>query len=110
MLLVARGASPRLAVLVAAGACSVVSVSSKGTLHLTPILDSVFVGDSLPPRSVTLIDPAGQLVNPGPVSWMIQPAGVATIATSGEIHGVGRGYAYVTATASGASATAPVCA
>jgi len=38
----------------------------------------------------------------------MQPAAVATVATSGEIHGVGRGQAYVTATASGASATALV--
>jgi len=106
--MVRRRVAPTLAALVAAAACFDITGSSKGTLHLTPILDSVFVGDSLPPRGVTLIDPAGQLVNPGPVSWTIQPAGVATIATSGEIHGVGRGYAYVTATASGASATVPV--
>ncbi len=97
-----------LAALVAAAACFDITGSSKGTLHLSPILDSVFVGDSLPPRGVTLIDPAGQLVNPGPVTWTMQPAAVATVATSGEIHGVGRGQAYVTATASGASATALV--
>lgn len=107
--MICRRVALTLAALVVAAACFDITSSSKGTLHLRPILDSVFVGDSLPHRSVTLIDPSGQSVNPGTVTWTIAPTTVATIdGTSGEIHGVGRGQAYVTATASGASATALV--
>src|SRR5436189_5981557 len=66
--------------------------------RLYPILDSVFVGDLLPPRVDTLWDANGNLANPGPITWTINPTSVATInATTGEIHGVSKGAAIITA-------------
>ena len=98
-----------LAAAVAAGACFDITGSSLGTLFVTPILDSVFVGDSLPARSVTLIDPAGRQVNPGPVTWTSDSVAVLTVnSATGEIHGVSKGQTRVTATASGATAKAQI--
>ena len=105
--------SPRPLVLTVAAAVAVAAcdlkTSSFSTLTLTPILDSTFVGDSLPPRVVTFFNASGQTTNPGPVTWAINPNTVATIdGTTGEIHGVGRGQALVTARYSGAVAPALV--
>jgi hypothetical protein len=56
------------------------------------------------PRDVAYYNSDGQRANPGPLSWSIGPTSVATInATTGVIHGVGKGVA--TVTASGGNAT-----
>ncbi|HEX2647829.1 MAG TPA: hypothetical protein VHO95_11435, partial [Candidatus Dormibacteraeota bacterium] len=74
------------------------------TIGLTPILDSMFVGDNLPARKVTYYDSNGQIVAPPPITWTIAPDTVATIdAATGAIHGVRKGLALVTASASGAT-------
>src|SRR5213082_566947 len=64
----------------------------------------MFVGDSRAPRDVAYYNSDGQRANPGPLIWSIGPTSVATInATTGVIHGVGKGVA--TVTASGGQAT-----
>ncbi|HEX2681504.1 MAG TPA: hypothetical protein VHQ03_09450, partial [Candidatus Dormibacteraeota bacterium] len=90
--------------LVAGVACFDVSSPLMPTIGLTPILDSLFVGDNLPARKVTYYDSNGQIVAPPPISWTIAPDTVATIdAATGAIHGVRKGLALVTASASGAT-------
>ena len=78
-------------------------------LSVTPILDSVFVGDSLPHRTVTLYDANLVPHDPGPVTWSINPDTVAAIdATTGKIHGLHKGAAVITAHAAGLTAPALV--
>ena len=90
--------------IVAAAACFDVSSPLPPILILSPILDSMFVGDSLVPRAAAYYNSDGQRANPGPLTWSIGPVSVATInATTGLIHGVGKGVA--TLTASGGQAT-----
>ena len=88
--------------LAAATACACVNVSDSGPQVLfvvAPVLDSVFVGDTLPARSVYLDDGAGHHLDPGPIIWTISPQSVATIdATTGKIVGVSKGTAVVVAT------------
>ena len=89
---------------VTAAACFDVSSPLPPILILSPILDSMFVGDSLVPRDMTYYNSDGQRANPGPLTWAIGPASVATInTTTGVVHGVGKGVA--TITASGGQAT-----
>src|SRR2546421_10800275 len=89
---------------VAGAACFDVSSPLPPILILSPILDSLFVGDSLTARDFAYYNSDGQRANPGPLPWAIGPTSVATInATTGVIHGVGKGVA--TITASGGQAT-----
>ena len=89
---------------VTAAACFDVSSPLPPILILSPILDSMFVGDSLVPRDMTYYNSDGQRANPGPLTWAIGPASVATInTTTGVVHGLGKGVA--TITASGGQAT-----
>src|SRR5256885_8696734 len=89
---------------VTAAACFDVSSPLPPILILSPILDSMFVGDSLAPRDMAYYNSDGQRANPGPLTWAIGPSSVATInATTGVVHGVGKGVA--TVTASGGQAT-----
>ena len=89
---------------VTAAACFDVSSPLPPILILSPILDSMFVGDLRAPRDVAYYNSDGQRANPGPLIWSIGPTSVATInATTGVIHGVGKGVA--TVSASGGQAT-----
>ena len=95
--------------IVAGAACFDVSNPVPPTLVLTPILDSLFVGDSLVPRDFAYYNSDGERANPGPLSWSIGPNTVATIdATTGVIHGVGKGVATITASGGNASGIALV--
>jgi len=90
--------------ILAAAACFDVSGSGQTFLVLSPILDSLFVGDTALPRSVVLIDANGQTRNPGPVKWSINPQSVATIdSVTGKVVGVSKGSALVAATAGNAA-------
>jgi hypothetical protein len=92
------------ALTVVAAACFDVSSPIPPTLILSPILDSLFVGDSLQPRDFAYYNSDGARANPGPLTWSIGPSSVATInAATGVIHGVGKGVA--TVSASGGQAT-----
>lgn len=83
-------------------ACYDNSSSPSPFLVVNPILDSLFVGDSKPPRSVTLYDAKGQPQNPGPVTWTVDADTAATIEADGTIKGVGKGEAVIRAHAAGA--------
>src|SRR5437660_359591 len=93
----------------AAAACFDVSSPLPPALILSPVLDSLFVGDSLAPRAFAYYNTDGQRANPGPLTWTIGPNSVATInPTTGVIHGVGKGVATVTATGGQATGIALV--
>ena len=95
-----RPLSGLLLATVAVAAC--VNVSDSGPqlfLTVVPVLDSVFVGSTLPARSVYLDDGAGHHSDPGPITWSISPLSVATIdPTTGQITAVSKGTAVVVAT------------
>jgi len=97
--------------LTAATALGCVNVSDNQLLLpiVAPILDSVFVGDTLAARSVFLRDAHGGLHDPGTVRWQIVPTSVATIdSVTGKIVGVSKGSAVVLATVSGLTSPALV--
>jgi hypothetical protein len=97
--------------LVAAAALACVDVSNSGQLLLVvaPVLDSIFVGDTLPPRSVYLLDGTGNQRSPGPVIWSIVPDSVASIdSVTGKVVGLSKGIAVVIATAGGVQSAALV--
>lgn len=86
-----------------AGACFDLSSPLAPTLTLAPVLDSLFVGDTLPARAA-IYNANGSSQPPGPVSWSINPTSVATIdAATGKIVGVSKGPAVVTASVATAS-------
>lgn len=92
-----------VAALAVALACGPVTSPVPPILVLAPVLDSLFVGDSLAALKVTLYNSDLVVVPPGTVTWSITPTTVATInASTGTIHGVGKGAALVSATASNA--------
>ena len=97
--------------LAAATALGCINVSDNNPsllLIVAPILDSVFVGDTLPPRDVYLRDVNGVHHPPGAVTWSISPTLVATIDASGRVAGKSKGTAVVLATVSGATSAALV--
>ena len=77
-------------------------------LVVAPILDSVFVGDTLLPRDVYLRDVNGVHHPPGAITWSINPTSVATIDANGRVAGKSKGTALVLATVSGATSAALV--
>jgi hypothetical protein len=98
-----------LAVAATVAACDLSTpISASPFLTVSPVLDSVFVGDSLAPRTVTLYDAEGTPQSPGPVTWSIAPDTIATIDAAGKIHGRNKGVARVTAQAAGLAAPALV--
>jgi hypothetical protein len=81
--------------------------SGPGSLVVSPILDSIFVGDRLPALRVSYIDPGGNLQPPGPVTWGSSDTSVARIdPVSGAVTGWKRGSALIVAQAQGLSAEA----
>ncbi|HYK82754.1 MAG TPA: Ig-like domain-containing protein [Gemmatimonadales bacterium] len=89
-------------------ACFDISGSGASILLITPTLDSLFVGDAVAPLKVGLFDAFGNPQNPGVITWSTSTPSVATISATGEIHGVGKGAATITARASGFLAQAVV--
>ena len=89
----------------AVAACGDLNVgSSRGALQISPVLDSLFVGDRLPALHVTYIDPSGHPAPPGPVTWASSDNSIAQIdSLSGGITGRKRGSAVITAQAQGAT-------
>ena len=97
--------------LAAATALGCINVSDNGQslfLVVAPVLDSVFVGDTLLPRDVYLRDESGLHHDPGTVTWSITPTSVATIDGAGRIAGKSKGTAIVFASVSGAVSAAVV--
>jgi hypothetical protein len=80
-----------------------------GALGLTPVLDSIFVGDRLVARQVHYVDSNGNPGSPGPVAWGSSDTTVAQIDTvSGAITGKKRGIAIIFARARGVTGLALV--
>ena len=76
-----------LAAATALGCVGLSDTSQQLVLVVAPILDSVFVGDTLPPRDVFLRDGNGVDHDPGAVTWSISPTSVATINAAGKVAG-----------------------
>ena len=83
--------------------------SSLAQVLVAPVLDSLFVGDSLGPLAVTYLDDNGNPANPGAVTWHTSDASILTVdLTTGKIAAQGAGFALVFATAHGATGSALV--
>jgi hypothetical protein len=82
-----------------AAACHVGEPVSLAHLTLSPVLDSIFVGDSAPARAALYYDDRGNLVGPVAPSWSSSAPGVIGVdPATGKIAGVSRGFAVLTAT------------
>jgi len=89
------------------GGCFNLSNPGVGALGLSPILDSMFVGDTLSPLTVTYVDADGVQKSPGAVKWFARvdsvggvPAPIVTIdSVTGKIVGRRRGATLVFAEA-----------
>src|SRR5258706_15889398 len=92
----------------ALAACGDLGVGNgRGAVQLSPLLDSIFVGDRLPALRVIYIDPNGQAASPGPIIWASSDTSIARIDTlSGGIDGRKRGAVVITAQAHGITAVA----
>jgi len=90
------------------GCVNLSDTSTQELLVVAPILDSVFVGDTLPPRDVYLKDANGVHHDPGAVIWSVSPTSVATIDATGRVAGKSKGTAVVFAQAQGALSAALV--
>ncbi|HEY6854015.1 MAG TPA: hypothetical protein VI139_07200 [Gemmatimonadales bacterium] len=74
-----------------------------------PVLDSLFVGDSDSVRTVIYVDAAGDTLPAGTVRWASSTPSVLHVdSVSGEITGLARGAAILTATANGVAGHALV--
>lgn len=88
--------------------CVNVSGTGEQFLIIGPVLDSTFVGDTLPPRTVYILDSDGSHHPAGHITWSVSPPTVATIDSSGKVAAIGRGTAVVVATVGGAQSGAVV--
>lgn len=76
---------------------------------VAPVLDSLFVGDSLGPLTVTYLDDNGKPQDPGAITWHTSDASIFTVdVATGKIAALSAGFALVFATAHGATGSALV--
>src|SRR5204863_2913636 len=76
--------------------------SGLGAVEVSPVLDSLFVGDRLPALRVTYIAPDGKPAPPGQIIWASSDTSIAQIDTlAGGITGRKRGAVIITARAHG---------
>jgi len=76
---------------------------------LTPVLDTVYLGDQLVKRQVTFLDAHGNVQNPGPVTWSTKDTSIITVdAATGKITGRAPGNAVLLADAQGAEGFAVI--
>src|SRR5207237_7956359 len=95
----------------ALAACGDLGVGKgRGALGVSPVLDSLFVGDRLPPLSDTYIDPNGNPAPPGRVNWASSDDSVARIDSLGRMTGRTRGLAIITRQGQGPTGGAQVVA
>ena len=77
-------------------------------LH-SPLVDSVFTGDTLSAPAVTYYDAQGNPQPAGTVRWSTSASAIATVdSVTGLVHGIARGIAVVTASARGTQGSALV--
>src|SRR3989442_1270644 len=82
----------------AATACDLGQPPSLARLVVSPVLDSIFVGDSAPARTAVYFDDGGNLVGPVAPTWSSSAPGVVGVdAATGKIAGNSRGFAVLTA-------------
>lgn len=92
-----------------AGCTADLSQTNQSHMVLFPLLDSMFVGDRLPPRQVTYYDQNGTIQDPGTVVWQSGDTAVVSIdSTTGRITGRKPGSAIVLARALGVQGSALV--
>jgi len=89
--------------LAAVAACGDLNVGSGlGAVEVSPVLDSLIVGDRLPALRVTYIAPDGKPAPPGQIIWASSDTSIAQIDTlAGGITGRKRGAAIITARVQG---------
>jgi len=75
---------------------------------LFPVLDTLFVGDGLPPRRVSYYDANGTVQDPGVLQWLSADTSVMTVDATGRITGRKAGATLVLATAQGVQGSALV--
>jgi hypothetical protein len=80
--------------------------TNQARIRLFPVLDSMFVGDGLPPRQVTYYDVQGNVQDPGTVQWLSSDTTVLTVDSSGRVRGRAAGAALVLARAQGIQGSA----
>src|SRR5436190_4859349 len=104
----------RLIAMAAIAAVGVACGLEVGPLHapnlvLTPVLDSMFVGDQLLRRQATYFDEHGTAQNPGVVTWSSNDSNIASVDKStGKITGRAPGIAAIFATAQGVESFAVI--
>jgi hypothetical protein len=87
-------------------ACSPSSPATSPRVIVNPILDSLFVGDIVPARSVTYLDARGDTQPAGPVRWASTDTNVVRVdSVTGQIAGRGAGAAVLSARANGVTGT-----
>ena len=78
-------------------------------LLLSPLVDSVFTGDTLSAPAVTYYDAQGHPQSAGTVRWSTSAPSIASVdSVTGVVHGIARGFAVVTASARGTQGSALV--
>lgn len=98
-----------LLLLAVVAACGDGTSSGSPRVVVAPILDSLFVGDTVPPGgfAVTYLNAAGDTQPTGPVSWTGSNAAVFTVdPATGRVVATGRGEAVLSATANGITGSA----
>src|SRR5207247_2967876 len=87
-----------LVLAVAAAGCNLGEPPSLARLVLSPVLDSIFVGDSAPALTAVYYDDRGVLVGLVAPTWTSSaPGKVGVDATTGKIAGLARVFAVLTA-------------
>lgn len=76
------------------------------SLGLTPVLDSIFVGDRSLAHRVSYVDEHGNPQSAGTVVWASSDSSVALVSSTGAVTGLKRGVVLITASAQGLTAGA----
>jgi hypothetical protein len=83
--------------------------SNLAQVLVAPVLDSIFIGDSLGPLTVTYLGDNGQPESPGAVTWQSgDPTVMSVNATTGKIVALKSGFALALASAHGVTGAALV--
>ena len=83
--------------------------SNLAQVLVAPVLDSIFVGDSLGPLTVTYLGDNGQPQNPGTITWSSSNSSIITVdPVTGKITGVKAGFGLAQAKANGVTGSALV--
>ena len=88
-----------LAALALVAGCNSGEPVSLAALVLRPVLDTMYVGDSAPPRIAVYFNDQGDSVGPIAATWSSSASGIVGVnSVTGRLAGNGRGFAVLTAT------------